>query len=80
MIHPCEANLEKEARTSLKTEGSTRGAGDPRSKMEFAHGRIGQTLVLFVYFIVPAEPESTTVCVISEVNLQGCVQSPTPGF
>ena len=41
MIHPCEASLREEARTSLKTEGSTREAGDPRLKMKSACGSLG---------------------------------------
>ena len=48
MIRPREANLEEEARTSLKMEGSTHEAGDPRSKMEFVRGSLGPSFVLFI--------------------------------
>ena len=41
MINPREASLGEEAMTSLKTEGSTREAGDPRSKMKSACGSLG---------------------------------------
>ena len=41
MIHPRKASLEKEARTSLKTEGTTQDTGNPRSKMKSAWGSLG---------------------------------------
>ena len=44
VIHPREASLGEEARTSLKTEGSTREAGDPRSKMKSTCGSLGLSL------------------------------------
>ena len=40
MIHSREASLGEEVRTSLKTEDSTREAGDPRSKMKSTHGSL----------------------------------------
>ena len=41
MIHPREASLEEEVRTSFKAEGSTREAGDPRSKTKSTRGSLG---------------------------------------
>ena len=41
MIHPREANLEEEIRTSFKAEGSTREGGDPRSKTKFTRASLG---------------------------------------
>ena len=41
MIHPREANLIEEARTSLKTEGSISEASDPRLKMKSTCGSLG---------------------------------------
>ena len=46
MIHPREANLEEEMRTSFKAEGSTREAGDPRSKTKSVRGSLG----LYFYY------------------------------
>ena len=48
MICPREASLREEARTSLKMEGLTREAGDPRLKMEFVRGSLGPSFVLFI--------------------------------
>ena len=48
MILPREANLGEEARTPLKMEGSTSKAGNPRLKMEFAHGTLGTSSLLFI--------------------------------
>ena len=70
MIHPREASLGEEARTSLKTEGSTLEVGDPRLKTEFTRGGISLIFVLFVYIIVPVEPRIITVGVISKVCLR----------
>ena len=39
-IHPHEASHGEKAVTSLKTEGSTREAGDPRSKMKSTRGSL----------------------------------------
>lgn len=44
MIHPCEASLGEEVMTSLKTEGSTPVAGDPRSNMKSTCGSLGLSL------------------------------------
>ena len=41
MIHTHEASLREEVRTSLKTDGSTREAGDPRSKMKSTRVSLG---------------------------------------
>ena len=41
MIHPREASLGEEVKTSLKTERSTREVGDPRSKMTSTCGSLG---------------------------------------
>ena len=38
---PCEASLGEEVRTSLKTEGSTHEAGNPRSKIKSTYGSLG---------------------------------------
>ena len=58
MIHPREASLREEVRTSLKTWASTREAGDPRSKMKSTRGSLGFSycsviLALIVgYFVI----------------------------
>ena len=41
MIHPCEASLKEEVRTSFKAKGSTPEGGDPRSKTKFTRGSLG---------------------------------------
>ena len=41
MIRPCEASLILEVRTSLKTGGSSREAGETRLKMKSTHGSLG---------------------------------------
>ena len=51
MIHPCETSLGEEVRTLFKTEGSTREAGDPQSKMKST--RISLGLYFCSAFIVP---------------------------
>ena len=51
MIYTCEAILGDEVRTSLKTERSTREAGDPRSKIESTRVSLG--LYLCSAFIAP---------------------------
>ena len=43
MIRTSEASLGEEMRTSLKAEGSTREAGDPRSKMKSMRVNLGRT-------------------------------------
>ena len=61
MIHPHEASLEEETRTSFKTEGSTREAGDLRSKMKSTCG----SLVFFFCsdFLAPIVGYSVTTTV-----------------
>ena len=44
-IHPREASLVDEVKTSLKIEGSTYEASDPRSKMESTRGSLGLSFV-----------------------------------
>ena len=41
MIYYCEASLREKAKTSLKMEGLTREAGDPRLKMKSACDSLG---------------------------------------
>ena len=64
MIHPREASLGEEARSSLKTEGSTREAGNPRSKMKSTCGSLGLsfrslflTSIVGHYITNPVNPE-----------------------
>ena len=49
MIHPREASLGEEARTSLETEGSTREAGNPRLKLKSARNSLGPSSLLISY-------------------------------
>ena len=49
MIHPREASLGEESKTSLKTEGLTREAGDPRLKMKSACDSLGLSFELSNY-------------------------------
>ena len=80
MIHPREVSLEEEARTPLKTEGSTREAGDPWSKMEFARGSLGPSFVLFIQpklwdilIIEPAKLGIITVDIQFPMNICRCI-------
>ena len=50
MIRAREASLGDEVRTSLKMEGSTREAGNPRSRMKSTHGSLG----LSFFFVILA--------------------------
>ena len=49
MICPREASLEEETTISLKTEGSTRKAGDPRPKVEPTRYSLGLSFELIDY-------------------------------
>ena len=64
IIHPHEASLGEETRTSFKTKGSTLEAGDPRSKMKSTHGSLGLsfrslflTSIVGHYITNPVNPE-----------------------
>ena len=58
MIHTREAILGEEVRTSLKTERSTREAGDPRSKMKST--RVSLSLTFRSAFLAPIVGFSVT--------------------
>ena len=63
MIHPREASLGEEARTSLKMEGSTREAGNPQSKMKSMRGSLGLSYFSIILSLIVG------YCVIKPVRL-----------
>ena len=80
MIYPREASLREKARTSSKTEGLTREAGDPRTKLEFASGSLGPSFVLIhltpivrYYVTNHVEPEIIIIDIQFPMNICKCI-------
>ena len=73
-IHPREASFGEKVRTSLKTERSTREAGDPQSKMKSMRVSLG--LSLRSAFLAPIVGHSVIapvrLTIIITVNLRVC--------
>ena len=59
IIRPRKAGLGEEVRTLLKTERSTREAGDPRSKMKSP--RVSLSLPFYSAFLAPIVGFSVTI-------------------